>query len=98
VQDIAKDGCGKLFVSIEACPIEYDLTAIVDGTLRLGDRSHPLCTPDARPVKLQAFGFRKATPAGQRTGVASLGSAQFFGQTVLQPTNRCKLSLPWSKT
>jgi hypothetical protein len=57
VQDIAKDGCGKLFVSIEACPVEYDLTAIVDGTLRLGDRSHPLCTPDTRPVKLQAFGF-----------------------------------------
>ena len=37
-QDIAKNGCGKLFVSIEACPVEYDLTAIVDGRLRLGDR------------------------------------------------------------
>jgi len=47
VQDIAKNGCGKLFVSIEACPAEYDLTAIADGTLRLGDRSHPLRTPDA---------------------------------------------------
>jgi hypothetical protein len=35
VQDIAKDGCGKLFVSIEACPVEYDLTAIADGTLRI---------------------------------------------------------------
>jgi hypothetical protein len=34
VQNIAKDGCGKLFVSIEACPVKYDLTAIVDGTLR----------------------------------------------------------------
>ena len=57
VQDIAKNGCGKLFVSVEACPVEYDLTAIVDGTLRLGDRSDPLCTPDRRPVKLHAFGF-----------------------------------------
>jgi hypothetical protein len=57
VQDIAKNGCGKLFVSIEACAAEYDLTAIVDGTLRLGDRSHPLCTPDTRPTKLQALGF-----------------------------------------
>ena len=56
-QDIAKNGCGKLFMSIEACPVEYDLTAIVDGTLRLGDRSHPLCTPDTRPTKLQALGF-----------------------------------------
>ena len=56
-QDIAKNGCGKLFMSIEACPVEYDLTAIVDGTLRLGDRSHPLCTPDTRPSKLQALGF-----------------------------------------
>jgi len=56
-QDIAKNGCGKLFVSIEACPAEYDLTAIVDGTLRLGDRGHPLCTPDTRPTKLQALGF-----------------------------------------
>jgi hypothetical protein len=56
-QDIAKNGCGKLFVSVEACPVEYDLTAIVDGTLRLGDRSHPLCTPDSRPTKLQALGF-----------------------------------------
>jgi hypothetical protein len=59
VQDIAKDGCGKLFVSIEACPVEYDLTAIADGTLRLGDRSHPLCTPDARPTKLQTLGFAR---------------------------------------
>jgi len=57
VQDIGKDGCGKLFVSIEACPVEYDLTAIVDDTLHLGDRGHPLCTPDTRPAKLQAFGF-----------------------------------------
>lgn len=40
-----------------ACPVEYDLTAIADGTLRLGDRGHPLCTPDARPTKLQALGF-----------------------------------------
>jgi hypothetical protein len=56
-QDIAKNGCGKLFVSIEACPVEYDLTAIADGTLHLGDRSHPLCTPDSRPTKLQALGF-----------------------------------------
>ena len=56
-QDIAKNGCGKLFMSIEACPVEYDLTAIVDGTLRLGDRSHPLCTPDTRPTKLQALDF-----------------------------------------
>ena len=56
-QDIAKNGCGKLFMSIEACPVEYDLTAIVDGTLRLGDRSHPLCAPDTRPSKLQALGF-----------------------------------------
>jgi hypothetical protein len=56
-QDIAKNGCGKLFVSIEACPAEYDLTAIADGMLRLGDRSHPLCTPDTRPTKLQALGF-----------------------------------------
>jgi hypothetical protein len=58
-QDIGKEGCGKLFVSIEACPVEYDLTAVTDGTLRLGDRSHPLCTPDARPTKLQALGFAK---------------------------------------
>jgi hypothetical protein len=58
-QDIAKNGCGKLFVSIEACPAEYDLTAIVDDTLRLGDRSHPLCAPDARPTKLQALGFAR---------------------------------------
>jgi hypothetical protein len=56
-QDIAKNGCGKLFVSIEACPAEYDLTAIADGMLRLGDRSHPLCTPNTRPTKLQALGF-----------------------------------------
>ena len=59
VQDIAKNGCGKLFVSIEACPAEYDLTAIAEGTLRLGDRSRPLCTPDARPTKLQALGFAR---------------------------------------
>jgi hypothetical protein len=56
-QDIAQSGCGKLFVSTEACPAEYDLTAIADGTLRLGDRGHPLCTPDTRPSKLQALGF-----------------------------------------
>jgi hypothetical protein len=36
-RDITKSR-GKLFVSIEACPVEYDLTAIVDGRLRLGDR------------------------------------------------------------
>jgi len=41
VQDIAKNGCGKLFVSIEACPVEYDLTAIADRTLRLGERPQP---------------------------------------------------------
>jgi hypothetical protein len=35
VRDIAKDRYGKLFVSIEARPVEYDLTAIVDSTLRL---------------------------------------------------------------
>jgi hypothetical protein len=44
-------------ISAKTCPIEYDLTAIADGTLRLGDRSHPLCTPDTRPTKLQALGF-----------------------------------------
>jgi hypothetical protein len=57
VQDIAKEWCGKLFVSIETYPVEYDLTAIADATLHLGDRSHPLCTPDTRPTKLQALGF-----------------------------------------
>ena len=40
-QDIAKNGCGKLFMSIEACPVEYDLTAIADRTLRLGERPQP---------------------------------------------------------
>jgi hypothetical protein len=57
VQDVAKDGCDKLFVLIETCPVEFNLTAIADGTLRLGDWSNPLCTPDARPVNFQAFGF-----------------------------------------
>jgi hypothetical protein len=32
-QDIIKRGCGKLFVSIETYPVDYDLTAIVDSTL-----------------------------------------------------------------
>lgn len=60
-QDIGKEGCGNLFASIPACPVEYDLTAITDGVLRLGDRSHPLCSPETRPTKLQALGFRKQT-------------------------------------
>lgn len=59
VQDIGKEGCGKMFVSIPSCPAEYDLTAITDGKLQLGDRGHPLCTPDTRPTKLQALPFVK---------------------------------------
>lgn len=59
VQDIGTEGCGKMFVSIPSCPAEYDLTAITDGGLQLGDRSHSLCTPDARPTKLQALVFVK---------------------------------------
>lgn len=59
VQDIGKEGCGKMFVSISSCPAEYDLTAITNGTLQLGDRSRPLCTPDTRPTKLQALGFAR---------------------------------------
>lgn len=58
-QDIGKEGCDDLFASIPACPVEYDLTAIADGVLRLGDRSHPLCSPETRPTKLQALGFRR---------------------------------------
>lgn len=60
VQDIGKEGCGKMLVSIPSCPVEYDLTAITGGTtLQLGDRSHTLCTPETRPTKLQALPFVK---------------------------------------
>ena len=58
-QDIGAEGCGKRFASIPSCPAEYDLTAITDGTLHLGDRAHPLCTADTRPTKLQALPFGK---------------------------------------
>jgi hypothetical protein len=58
-QDIGREGCDQLFASIPACPAEYDLTAITDGVLLLGDRSHPLCSPETRPTKLQTLGFRR---------------------------------------
>jgi adenomatous polyposis coli down-regulated (APCDD)-like protein len=58
-QDIGQAGCGDLWGSIPSCPAEYDLVAISDGMLRLGDRGHLLCTPATRPTKLQAAGFRK---------------------------------------
>lgn len=59
VQDIGTEGCEKMFASIPSCPAEYDLTAITEGKLQLGDRSRPLCTPDTRPTKLQALVFVK---------------------------------------
>jgi len=54
-QDVSR-GCA-LFRPVAACPVEYDLTEITGGMLRLGDRSHPLCTPAARPTRLQENGF-----------------------------------------
>lgn len=58
-RDIGKQGCADLWGSIASCPVEYDLVAITDGALRLGDRGHPLCSPEARPTKLQTIGFAK---------------------------------------
>lgn len=58
-RDIGKAGCADLWGSIASCPVEYDLIAIADGMLRLGDRSHSLCTAADRPTKLQSLGFAK---------------------------------------
>ena len=82
-QDIAKNGCGKLFMSIEACPVEYDLTAIVDGTLRLGDRSHALCTPDIRPPSFRRLA--SSGSSGARAGSAAGGRRKSGLRAIFRP-------------
>jgi hypothetical protein len=58
-RDIGEAGCADLWGPIASCPVEYDLVAITEGMLHLGDRSHTLCTPETRATKLHAIGFIK---------------------------------------
>jgi len=62
-QDVTKSGCRELSCVDRGVPY---LTTIVGGTLRLGDPSHRLCTPDTRRVKLQASGFVRESRRSHR--------------------------------
>jgi hypothetical protein len=57
--DVTKDGCGELVPSEAACPVEYDLAAIVDDVVYFGDRTNPLCSKETRPTKLAEWGVVK---------------------------------------